>query len=221
MFEPKYDDDFKEVTLTDLRYIYRYMPVDTALKATWIYIKNWHRLLLFSDAVYLRITNLINKFVIQTKIEDINTEKVSSNHPVLDYDLLSDCKIFDYNYPSQYKTVAKCTNGDGILFGHYIPDDFEQPEKVLANINSNYLHALNAILNDISQAGIQPVVVFEPILQNRYTYNIDEIKSAIATPYVYDMTRKYGDIQTWSDPGHFNNQGRLQYSKQLSEILTQ
>lgn len=205
------------LTFEDLKYMKKYLSFDRYLKGMQSYLENTHLLFKHSESMNIRLTNLYNKLTIKREekkksLED-GKETTGRTKPVM-----SDCKIFDYNYPSKHKTVAKCTNGDGVLFGNYLKKENFSKRVQLVKLDSAYMQYLQDLVDTIKKSGSIPVVVLEPVYDYRYQYDLKEIRKKIHVA-VIDLTNIHIDDSKWADNMHLNNTGRVEYSRILVKEL--
>jgi hypothetical protein len=181
-------------------------------KAFLEYISKSYSLFLYSEVINIKLSNIYNKFnnikkknIITNKKAplDIKTERI-------------DCTIFDIKYPSEDRVVTKCTNGDGILFGTRVSDVNET--KVFKTLNNDYIKLLNHILISIQSKQVIPIIVFEPIYKENYTYDIEKVKQHIEANII-DLTKLKLSENLWSDYNHLGNKGRKIYSDILIQKL--
>ena len=219
LFTTTMQDDFKEIALTDLRDIYSTQSVEVMFSATKSYIKSLHKLYLYSETIYSKLENLLGRFKVsidKTKHQRGETKGVAQ--AAIDEPL--GCSVFSRKTVSEYKTVLKCTNGDGILIGHYIPEGYEGMEKILSVPNEHYIRLLNKLIDRIKAEDIEPIIILEPVLRSHYKYNLAQIKGLLTNATVYDLTSEYGEIAFWADTSHFNHSGQAFYSNKLLKKLS-
>ena len=116
--------------------------------------------------------------------------------------------------------VAKCTNGDSILFANALPRENYGKVLDLKELNLNTLKYMqNYIIDPLAKSGVKVVIVFEPIFDGtRLQYNINEITSAIKNAKIIDLTNLKFSDEELSDWEHLNYLGRKRYSEFLVKL---
>lgn len=210
-----YKEHFNSIALDDINAIHKVYDLGVWSSAVKAYIRNMHQLFVYADPMYLRLKQLYGKFDPSPK----NTILVNAKKNVEIVSKIetskSDCKTFDYNYPSPIKVVAKCTNGDGILFGNTIKDiNVKGTDDKVLNIKK--IELLNYVLMMLKKNGIKSIVVFDPLFQSDDKgKNID----AIEADHILDLTNERFKQTQWADTNHFNVFGREIYSRLLAQKL--
>ena len=128
-----------------------------------------------------------------------------------------DCKPFAYS--DSLASAVLCTNGDGVILKQN--NNIYTTSKIteLINYNDSYIEGVNLLITNIQNAGIHPIIVFEPILYANYEYDLYEIKSRLHNHHIIDLTGMQFDINQWADRLHLNKDGREIYSTKLIKEL--
>ena len=116
--------------------------------------------------------------------------------------------------------VAKCSNGDNILFANALPRENYGKVLDLKELNLNTLKYMqNYIIDPLAKNGVKVVVLFEPIFDGtRLQYNINEITSAIKNAKIVDLINLKFSDEELSDWEHLNYLGRKRYSEFLVKL---
>lgn len=179
------------------------------------WIQNFHSLLRHSETIYLKIDSIYKQYNIK-KIDKNNTE---TNNTFIDYNKRSDCDIFSTTHIKSTFITSKCKNGDGILFGK----DLEKSKVKIVNLeklNQETINFLNYLITKIKDNSVTPIIILEPVSQfyTNNNYDFNNIQKSIHGNTI-DLTNLHTRKEMWIDSRHFNNTGRLFYSKHLSKIL--
>jgi hypothetical protein len=205
-----YKEHFNSISMDDIKAIGKVYDMGVLFSAIKSYVKNFHQLFTYADPMYLRLKQLYERFnpldeIVMDKSKKNNIKSTSKLEPSK-----SDCNIFDYNYPTPIKIVAKCTNGDGILFGNTIEETNVQNNKKV--LNTKKIELLNSTLKMLKNNDIESIIIFDPLFQsNLKSKNID----AIEADYILDLTYEKFKQTEWADSNHLNVFGRDVYSKLL------
>lgn len=175
------------------------------------WIENKHTFLTYSEIIFLKIKSFYNKFNNSTDIKHINTNNT-------DYKSLADCKVFDIQYRDNNGAVMKCTNGDGILVGNNL-ETSTLIDTQLITIDKESILYLKNIIQNIKSKDIQPIIILEPILNNKYQYNLNDIKKYFSGIELIDFTNLQIKNKYWSDNSHLNYLGREKYTQVLIDTL--
>jgi len=132
-----------------------------------------------------------------------------------------DCTPFISLTDERGMRILKCTNGDGILFGNYVPEG--KPRSIVwEGFHAPYLTLLNHCLDLVRAGGARPVVILEPNRGLKDDHNLaairDAIRNAVRAP-VLDFTHHPLPDAMWADPGHLNDAGRHAFSAALIEAF--
>ncbi|MFA7091044.1 MAG: hypothetical protein WC149_04230 [Arcobacteraceae bacterium] len=203
----------KNPTLIDLKY---YFDTDKILFLDGLlsYIKSFHTFFTYSEAIFYRITSFYNKFNInqQTNVSSI----IKNNDNIENY---ADCEVYDIKKNPDGNSNLKCRNGDGILVGNNIKEEFINKSIELKNLNKNTIsYIINGIINPLLEKNIEVTIILEPIFKANYNYDIKEIINKFQNIKIVDLTQFYIPKEKWADNGHLNNFGRHYYSKYLIEL---
>lgn len=201
--------NYKQLTLEDLPYVFKFKNIIEFNEALYNYVLNKNLLFKHSEPMHIRLSTLYNSFNPKKKI-DLQLVSSKKNQPV------ADCNIIDLNYPSTNKIVAKCTNGDGVLFGNTISD--VNKSKKFSQLNETYIAMLNLLLSNINKNRIKPILILEPVFRQNYDYNISMIKQKVHGDII-DLTKMSFTDENWADNSHLNVKGRESYTKKLINIL--
>ena len=205
---------YDKLTLEDLKYIFEFQDISEFGKALQKYIQSKHLLFKHSEPMHIRLSQIYKSFdpkTVNSGSEDTTHLSKHNKKPK------ADCKIFDYNYPSDVKITAKCTNGDGVLFGNTLND--VNRTKHFDTLHKNYTKILNTLLDTVKENGIKPIVVLEPVFKQKYDYDISMIRKNINAE-VIDLTKVHIADKNWADDKHFNVKGRAIYTNELIERLS-
>lgn len=112
----------------------------------------------------------------------------------------------------------RCDNGDGIItkedknlsFVNYYNKNIFRDKKY----NYQLVSILNKMLDDISQAGIKPVIVLLPQFENPI-YS-ESLPGKTIHADIIDLTHFQLPRDAWYNSGHFNAKGRYIYSTELA-----
>ncbi|WP_149705781.1 hypothetical protein [Campylobacter concisus] len=188
------------------------------------YFTSFHLFLRYSEAIYNRLNVFYNIFEPKNKIIDLvaNDER----HPLFNVERDSDCNLnnileIDSKFTINRKLiVAKCTNGDSILFANALPRENYGKVLDLKELNLNTLKYMQKyIIDPLAKSGVKVVIVFEPIFDGtRLQYNINEITSAIKNAKIIDLTNLKFSDEELSDWEHLNYLGRKRYSEFLVKL---
>ncbi|MGE4297506.1 MAG: hypothetical protein AB7E47_05700 [Desulfovibrionaceae bacterium] len=226
-------DQLSYARISDLRDLRALWAVDAPWNIRWLGVKDsvrrMHSLLVYSNPMYIRLRQLCARFdapgpagAAAAPVPDggaaaPDAPGAPGGAPVIPARV--DCDIFDVNRVSPYKTVTKCTNGDGIIFGS-LPPQAVPPGSVKAGaLNRDYVRLLAYCIDIIRRAGSQPLVVLYPGGGRVDEAGLAAIRAAVAAP-VIDDSGYDPSPDMWADSAHLNYHGRLRYSRRLAaEIL--
>ncbi|WP_260949965.1 hypothetical protein [Aliarcobacter cryaerophilus] len=203
----------KNPTLIDLKY---YFDTDKILFINGLisYLKSFHIFLTYSEAIFYRINSFYNKFNINKQINV--SSNIKSNDNIEHY---ADCEVYDIKKNPDGNSNLKCKNGDGILVGNSIKEEFVNKSIELKNLNKNTIsYITNGIINPLLQKNIEVTIILEPIFKANYNYDIKEIVNKFKNVKIVDLTQFHILNEKWADNGHLNNFGRHYYSKYLIEL---
>lgn len=129
-----------------------------------------------------------------------------------------DCEFLEKGM--DVKSTIKCTNGDAILYSTIKQKSTKNYKvKVLEYQDDDTVKMLNYLINKIKEHNLRPIIIFEPIKDNFYSYNINNIKKMLDTTNIIDLTKYPIKNEYWGDKIHLNNRGRIFYSEYLSKYL--
>lgn len=132
-----------------------------------------------------------------------------------------DCIPFGSLTDERGMRILKCTNGDGILFGNFLP---QGKARAIAwqGFHEPYLALLNHCLDLARAQGARPVVILEPNRDLVYNQDLadilEAIRAAVHAP-VLDFTHHPLPDAMWADAGHLNDAGRHAFSAALAEAF--
>ena len=203
----------KNPTLIDLKYYFntdKVLFIDGLLS----YIKSFHTFFTYSEAIFYRITSFYNKFNINQQIKESNI--IKSNENIETY---ADCEVYDIKKNPDGNSNLKCKNGDGILIGNNIKEDFLNKSMELINLNKNTVsYITNGIINPLKEMNIEVIIILEPIFNSNYIYDIKEINNKFQDIKIVDLTQFNISKEKWADNGHLNDLGRDFYTRYLVEL---
>lgn len=192
------------------------------LKTLPVYFSSLHLFLRYSEAIYNRLASFYEKFIPKTKTVTDNFNTGNSFDIAINNDCVSnDIRELDSKFTINKKLiVAKCTNGDSILFANALPRENYGKVLDLKELNLNTLKYMqNYIIDPLAKSGVKVVIVFEPIFDGtRLQYNINEITSAIKNAKIIDLTNLKFSDEELSDWEHLNYLGRKRYSEFLVKL---
>ncbi len=207
----EYEDHFNSISIDDIFAMSKIYDTDVIIRAFISYIKNIHKLVIYSEPIYLNIRSLYDKFRFEVRSEvRNNNERVGLSEVKR-----LDCDIFDYKYPSPVKIVAKCTNGDGVLLGNNINYSLQRRDEDSKIVNIKVRELLNQTLKVLNNNNIRAVLIFEPTL----TKDNRKIPSGINADLIIDLSNFKFPDKYWADSDHFNVYGRKAYSEILVNKL--
>ena len=182
-----------------------------------------HLFLRYSEGIYNRIVGFYGKFTPKNKTD---IKQVDTNS-TFDVKANSDCEIASINEINSNATknkkiiVAKCSNGDIILFSDALPRENYGKTIELKGLNQNTIkYFQNYVIDPLVKSGIKVVVILEPMFDGAtIKYDINEIMPAIKNAKVIDLTNFKFDDNELSDMGHhLNYLGRKRYSEFLVKL---
>ena len=186
------------------------------------YLASFHLFLRYSEAVYNRVVAAYDKFTPKTatNANDFSVENSFNVEVNSDCELINTSEVNSNFTKSKKIIVAKCSNGDNILFANTIPRENYGKVLYLKELNLNTLKYMqNYIINPLAKNGLKVVVLFEPIFDGtRLQYNINEITSAIKNAKIVDLTNLKFSDEELSDWEHLNYLGRKKYSEFLVKL---
>ncbi|QPH96450.1 hypothetical protein CVT08_03920 [Campylobacter concisus] len=182
-----------------------------------------HLFLRYSEGIYNRIVGFYGKFAPDNKAKSSNFEAKNT----FDVKAHSDCDLININEINSNATknkkiiVAKCSNGDIILFSDALPRENYGKTIELKGLNQNTIkYFQNYVIDPLVKSGIKVVVILEPMFDgSTIKYDINEIMPAIKNAKVIDLTNFKFDDNELSDMGHhLNYLGRKRYSEFLVKL---
>jgi hypothetical protein len=183
------------------------------------WVVNKHLFLEYSEAILFRLKSLYAKFnPLNNATSAINAATVDDK--ILSHQPLVDCKPFDIKNTKTGKQTIKCTNGDGILVGKVSNQRVRALNK-FDYLNRDSILYISKMINNLK--GIEDVIIIlEPILNNKYQYNLNTIKKELDGSTVIDLTNHSVSTnkKIWWNINHLNYEGRRQYSQYLASILS-
>ena len=221
LFVDYYLSGFKIYTVDELMANYGTNKI-IFLKTLPDYFSSLHLFLRYSEAIYNRLASFYEKFIPKTKTVTDNFNTGNSFDIAINNDCVSnDIRELDSKFTINKKLiVAKCTNGDSILFANALPRENYGKVLDLKELNLNTLKYMqNYIIDPLAKSGVKVVIVFEPIFDGtRLQYNINEITSAIKNAKIIDLTNLKFSDEELSDWEHLNYLGRKRYSEFLVKL---
>ena len=182
-----------------------------------------HLFLRYSEGIYNRIVGFYGKFTPDNKTKASSFEAKNT----FDVKAYSDCDLININEINSNATknkkiiVAKCSNGDIILFSDALPRENYGKTIELKGLNQNTIkYFQNYVIDPLVKSGIKVVIILEPMFDGAtIKYDISEIMPAIKNAKVIDLTNfKFNDDEL-SDMGHhLNYLGRKRYSEFLVKL---
>jgi len=208
-------------TLEEIKYYYDIDKIKF-LESLKQWVINRHLFLEYSEPIFYKVKSVYDKFEVKKASQQVHKEIQNSNKlfidKSIDYSELAGCKVFDIKQTSDTQITLKCINGDGILIGSNIEKkDIEKKE--LKEFNSQSIKYLKKLISNIDANNVKISIILEPILHNKYSYNLDKIKTQFRSIRIIDLTNYKIKDSFWSDNEHLNYKGREQYSQYLSDIL--
>lgn len=209
----------KQPTLTEIKYYYnidKMLFIDNLIQ----YIVNLHTFLQYSETIYFKILSFYNKF---NSIK-INHSSTISNTKYLiqdtpnNYSKLIGCNVYDVKRTHDTQILLKCNNGEGALVGQIFKNE-NIDNYLLSEINLKSIKYLNLMIDKLQNANIEVSLVLEPILENKYKYNLNDVKNSFPNIHIYDLTDYSISKSYWADNTHLNYEGRELYSNYLAELL--
>ncbi|WP_103600089.1 hypothetical protein [Campylobacter concisus] len=194
----------------------------TFLKTLPDYLASLHLFLRYSEAIYNRVIMTYGKFTPKTatNVNNFSVENFFNIEANSDCELINTSEV-NSNFTKDKKIiVAKCSNGDNILFANTIPRENYGKVIELKELNLNTLKYMqNYIIDPLVKNGMKVIILLEPMFDGmRLQYSINEIISAIKNAKIVDLTNlKFGDEEL-SDWEHLNYLGRKRYSEFLVEL---
>ena len=186
------------------------------------YLAGLHLFLRYSEAIYNRVIMTYGKFTPKTatNVNNFSVENFFNIEANSDCELINTSEV-NSNFTKDKKIiVAKCSNGDNILFANTIPRENYGKVIELKELNLNTLKYMqNYIIDPLVKNGMKVIILLEPMFDGmRLQYSINEIISAIKNAKIVDLTNlKFGDEEL-SDWEHLNYLGRKRYSEFLVEL---
>ena len=208
-------------TLDEIKYYYDIDKIKF-LESLTHWVINRHLFLQYSEPIFYKIKSIYEKFEVEKSSKQLHKKIQNSNKLFIDksinYSELAGCKVFDMKQTGDTQIALKCINGDGILIGSDIENkDIEK--KVLKEFNSQSIRYLQKLVSNINTDKVKVSIILEPILHNNYSYSLKEIQQQFTSIKIIDLTNYKIKDSFWSDNGHLNYKGRMQYSQYLSDIL--
>lgn len=186
------------------------------------YLASLHLFLRYSESVYNRLVSVYDKFTPKTatNVNDFNVENFFNIEANSDCELINKSEVNSNFTKSKKIIVAKCSNGDNILFANTIPRENYGKVLYLKELNLNTLKYMqNYIVDPLSKNGVKVIILLEPIFDGtRFQYNINEIISAIKNAKIVDLTNLKFSYEELSDWEHLNYLGRKKYSEFLVKL---
>lgn len=206
--------DYFNITFYDFITIVKTQEISVILSSLKELFKNTILLNIYREPIYNKLSQLYKTYDwnLNNKINSISNESNGSKMY---------CNSFSKNLLLNGIGIIKCSNGDSLMIDNNIKKElFKSSNSIfLEKINKPYLEYLNFILEDIKAYNINPIVVFEPIFNNPYKYDINLLKKMINSNSIIDLTNENFNDKMWADGIHMNNFGRDEYSSKLSKIL--
>ncbi|WP_149707616.1 hypothetical protein [Campylobacter concisus] len=191
------------------------------LKTLLDYLASLHLFLRYSEAIYNRVVMAYGKFTPKTatNVNNFSVESFFNIEANSDCELINTSEVNSNFTKSKKIIVAKCSNGDNILFANTIPRENSGITN-LKGINLNTLKYMqNYIIDPLVKDDIKVIVLLEPIFDGtRLQYNINEIASVIKSAKIVDLTNLKFSDEELSDWEHFNYLGRKRYSEFLVKL---
>ena len=181
------------------------------IESLYRWIINRNTFLVHSETIFLKFKTLYSKFEIGS------AEKKSEIKDNIDYSNIANCDVFDIKITNSEHSMLKCSNGDGVLIGNFIE---EIEYKDLNSLNQETIAYLQATISMLKSHNIEPVIIFEPQLNNRLKYNLENIYKKFNGVDIIDLTNFPIDEKLWADNKHLNHNGREVYSEYLSTIFS-
>lgn len=186
------------------------------------YLASLHLFLRYSEAVYNRVVAVYDKFTPKTatNVNNFSVENLFNIEANSDCELINKSEVHSNFTKNKKIIVAKCSNGDNILFANALPRENYGKVLDLKELNLNTLKYMqNYIIDPLAKNGVKVVVLFEPIFDGtRLQYNINEITSAIKNAKIVDLTNLKFSDEELSDWEHLNYLGRKRYSEFLVKL---
>jgi len=176
----------------------------------WLF--SYHMVYNYSEALVIKSKLLYDSFEPQIKITTTNSSSVNKPSKI-EYD----CTPFIIQKINRNKTIVKCKNGDGLLLGNIDELPIRRP-KILRRLNKLKISILKTLIKEANDKNIKVIVVFEPILYNKYIIKnnlFDDLKGI----NFLNLSDYFLDKKFIVDAGHFNVYGRKVYSEFLVKKL--
>ena len=184
------------------------------MESAFAWMLNRHAFLNYSDVIFYKLKSFYYSFDSKMIVKTQNNFPDSNN---LNYSNLVGCKVFNKKQIEDKAILLKCENGDGVLIGNYLKE-YETKSVTLKNLDEESITYLAKIVEGIKLNGIKPIIILEPILHNRYVYDLKKIKSAF-NDEIIDLTNFTISDELWLDNEHLNYLGREKYSSFLAHLL--
>ena len=186
------------------------------------YLASFHLFLRYSEAVYNRVVAAYDKFTPKTatNANDFSVENSFNVEVNSDCELINTSEVNSNFTKSKKIIVAKCSNGDNILFANTIPRENYGKVLYLKELNLNTLKYMqNYIIDPLAKNGVKVIILLEPIFDGtRLQYDINEITSTIKNAKIIDLTNLNFSDEELSDWEHLNYLGRKKYSEFLVKL---
>lgn len=186
------------------------------------YIRSFDRLWPYSPAIYLQLQILYHDF--DNALNRRTTMNIRRSSKKAPDNSLMDCVLYSVNYSKAAGAIIKCTNGDGVLLGNKVEKDCKNDPNALlisnGHLNSNTLALLNLYISSIRANNITPIIIFNTSYCRNFHYNLDSVTNSINAK-VLDLTFLKIPDAFWQDRIHFNDKGRMLYSKILLDKLVE
>lgn len=186
------------------------------------YLASLHLFLRYSEAIYNRVVAAYDKFTPKTatNANDFSAENSFNVEANSDCELINTSEANSNFTKSKKIIVAKCSNGDNILFANTIPRENYGKVLDLKELNLNTLKYMqNYIVDPLAKNGVKVIILLEPIFDGtRFQYNINEITSTIKNAKIVDLTNSNFSDEELSDWEHLNYLGRKRYSEFLVKL---
>jgi len=180
------------------------------IQSLYRWLINRNTFLVHSEPIFLRIKTLYSKFEIEKDFKKFKSKKS------INYSTLAKCKVFDIKRTNSKHAMLKCSNGDGVLVGHYIKKlEYKSPKP----LNKESILYLKATIKMLQSHNIETTIIFEPQLKNNLKYNINDIYREFAGVDIIDLTNFPIQEKFWADNKHLNYKGREIYSDYLSTLF--
>jgi hypothetical protein len=180
------------------------------IQSLYRWLINRNTFLVYSKPIFLRIKGVYSRFDIK---KDSSNNRIKES---INYSKILNCNIFDIKRTNDKHSMLKCSNGDGVLLGNYL---LEQEPREFKLLNLESIAYLKKIISMLENQNIEPIIVFEPLLNSRVKYSMSDIYKNFKGVDIIDLTNFSIEEKLWADNNHLNYRGREFYSEYLSTIL--